>query len=138
MIRAFRWIWQSPGSSLIEMSGLHLYLVFKYQFMSSFSRPVQLMLIGFSRDRIQQIWEKIYLIIGLAVSAIEDRPSKSCYAGLLFQVNLLFFPYLILLVIVSSIISAPILAVFTLPIFFVSYPRPIRFWPDSGRAENDR
>ena len=138
MIRAFRWIWQSPGSSLIEMSGLHLYLVFEYQFMSSFSRPVQLMLIGFSRDRIQQIWEKIYLIIGLAVSAIEDRPSKSCYAGLLFQVNLLFFPYLIILVIVSSIISAPILAVFTLPIFFVSYPRPIRFWPDSGRAENDR
>ena len=140
MIRAFRWIWQSPESALIEMSGLHLYFVLierDHWFISVFSRPVQLMLIGLIRDRIKEMWEKVYLIIGLAVSAIEDRPSKSCYAGLLFQVNLLFFPYLILLVIVSSIISAPILAVFTLPIFFISYPRPIRFWPDSHSCHSN-
>ena len=141
LIRIFRWIWQSPESALIELSGLHLYLVLledDYNILP-YSRPIQLMLIGICRDRLKQLFEKVYLIIALAVSAIEDRPSKSSYSGLLFQVNLIFFPYLIILAIVSSILSTPILAVFTLPIFFISFPRPLRFWPESpSRNEHEK
>ena len=39
------------------------------------------------------------------------------------------FPLNILLILTSCILNAPILPLFTLPIFLLSYPRPQKFWP---------
>ncbi len=95
------------------------------------SRPVQLLLLGMARDRGKQIIEKIFLVVALAISSLEDKASKRSYAGCLFQLNILFAPVVLAFIIASSVISAPMLTTFTLPIFFLAYPRPLRFWPGS-------
>jgi hypothetical protein len=43
--------------------------------------------------------------------------------------NVIFSPFIFVIIVVSSIFSTPILAIFTLPVFFLAYPRPLRFWP---------
>ena len=121
MIRVFRWIWQNTESALFELTCLHLYFVVlenDYDILKDFSRPIQLLIIGFLRDRLKQVVEKIYLVTSLAVSSIEDRPSRSSYAGCLFQINLLFPPYLLALITISSVFSTPILAGKTLTSLF--------------------
>ena len=49
------------------------------------------------------------------------------------------FVFLFLSVAISSIVSAPILSAFTLPLYFVAFPRQLRFWPytteNSGSPE---
>ena len=30
---------------------------------------------------------------------------------------------------VSALLAAPLLSLFTLPLYFLTYPRPARFWP---------
>ena len=51
------------------------------------------------------------------------------YAFLLAQLNLFLAPVVAALVLVSALLAAPLLSLFTLPLYFLSYPRPARFWP---------
>ncbi len=46
-----------------------------------------------------------------------------------FQMNVIFSPIIFSIIVISSIFSTPMLAIFTLPVFFIAYPRPLRFWP---------
>ncbi|TRY77474.1 hypothetical protein TCAL_12639 [Tigriopus californicus] len=139
LIRIMRWIWQNSEAALIEVGMLNLFLLINYPlaqqsgsvgfFVNELSRGVQLLAFGFLRDRIKQFVEKLYFVISLTVSSLEDRASKRSYAGCLFQLNILFFPVVLGFILISSLISAPLLASFTLPIFFIAFPRPIKFWP---------
>ena len=69
------------------------------------------------------------MVVSIVVASMESRASRRSYALFLLQLNLIFSPFLLLLVLVSSLLSAPLLPLFTLPVFFVSFPRPARFWP---------
>ena len=51
---------------------------------------------------------------------------------LLFHLNIVLFPVVFVFLVVSSAASAPLLALFSLPIFLLTYPRPSRFWPTSS------
>lgn len=97
--------------------------------------------------------DKLWMMFSILAASMEDRPARRSYAPLLLQVphhltlnpssplpppslstslhqlNLLFLPLLLLLVVVSSVLSAPLLPLFTLPVFFLSFPRPSRSWP---------
>ena len=55
-------------------------------FFENVTRPVQILLLSFFRDRAKQIVEKIYFVVSLSVSALEERASRRPYAGCLFQV----------------------------------------------------
>ena len=68
---------------------------------------------------------------------MEDRVSRRSYAGCLFQLNLVAAPAVAALVIFSSLVSAPMLAVFTLPVFFMAFPRPLKFWPGAVGSTED-
>ena len=136
--RIYRWIWQNTESALIELTFFHLYSFYvshtsfmdeSLSFVTQLPISVQLLLLGIIRDRLKQIVEKTYLVVSLAVSSLEDRASRRSYAGCLFQVNLIFLPVILCFVCLSSVISAPILAAFTLPLYFLAYPRPMKFWP---------
>lgn len=147
IIRAFRWTWQNTESSLVELSVFHILITYIQPIFTNnhygpsdfviyeLSRPVQLLILGFVRDRAKQTVEKIYLVTSLAVSSLEDKASKRSYAGCLFQLNLIFAPVVLVIILVSSVISAPMLATFTLPVYFLAYPRPLRFWPDGPASE---
>ena len=76
------------------------------------------------------------MVVSILVASMESRASRRSYALFLLQLNLIFSPFLFLLVLISSILSAPLLPLFTLPVFFVSFPRPTRFWPGVvGRSQ---
>ncbi len=54
---------------------------------NSLSRPLQVLMVSFFRDRAKQIIEKSYFVIALTVSVLEERASRRPYAGCLFQVS---------------------------------------------------
>ena len=145
--RSLRWIWQNPDSALTEAAIYHIVkhvstlpdslrgTIFER------SEIFQLVLIGFVWSRIVQFVEKIYLCPILLFSSIEDRASRRNYAFLMFQVTCIMAPVIVIVTAVASIISAPLLPVFTLPVFFLTFPRPSRFWPgpigDNATASSD-
>jgi hypothetical protein len=51
-------------------------------------------------------------------------------AMFLFHLNILLFPVVFVFLVVASATSAPVLALFSLPIFLLTFPRPSRFWPN--------
>jgi hypothetical protein len=51
-------------------------------------------------------------------------------AMFLFHLNILLFPVVFVFLVVASAASAPVLALFSLPIFLLTFPRPSRFWPN--------
>ncbi len=140
VIRTMRWIWQDSTNALIEFTIFHLLFTFMASSASPggileflflhMSHAVQLAVIGVLRDRSKQILEKLYFAVTLSASSLEDRASRRSYSGCLFQANVLFFPLVLFFAGVAALISAPMLSFLTLPVFFVAFPRPLRFWPD--------
>ena len=51
--------------------------------------------------------------------------------------NVVTSPIIVATIIISTIFSTPVLALFTLPLFFVAFPRTQRFWPIEPSAEPD-
>ena len=133
--RALRWIWQNTDSALFESAMLHVLrmTVSSNQVSDFFIRripfAVQLLMTSFLFSRLSECLEKLYLFFCLSASAIEDRASRRPYAFILFQLNVFLFPLIGGIIVITSVLSSPILSMFTLPIFFISYPRPSRFWP---------
>ena len=149
IIRAMRWIWQNGHAALFECAAFHLLETLCTSPLKNWtpplrfyfflvSRPVQLGILCLLRDRAKQIVEKVFFAVALSASSLEDRASRRTYAGCLFQANILFAPLIFVFIVVSSIISAPMLALFTLPVFFVAFPRPLRFWPGSFGLQANR
>lgn len=88
-------------SALIEFSFLHIMIIFAEPifvgdnstnvvaiYFDTLSRPLQVLLLSFFRDRAKQIIEKSYFVIALTVSVLEERASRRPYAGCLFQVTI--------------------------------------------------
>ena len=65
-----------------------------------------------------------------------DTPSTG-FIQYLFQMNVITSPIIVATIIISTIFSTPVLALFTLPLFFVAFPRTQRFWPIESSAEPD-
>ena len=86
----------------------------------------QLLVLSLARDRLFQALDKVWVLLVILGTSMEDRAARRSYAALLLQLNLLFSPLLLVLVVTSSLISAPLLPLFTLPVFFISFPRPSR------------
>ena len=90
---------------------------------------MQLLLIAFLLDRLHQAFTKLYYAVLLCFTSAEDRTSTWPHAGPLCYLNLVFSPVVLLIVLLASLFSAPILALFTLPMFTMAYPRTASFWP---------
>ena len=135
--RSLRWIWQNPDSALTEAAIYHIVKHFNLigntlpESLKVFEQSdiFQLVLISFVWSRIEQFIEKIYVCPVLLFSSIEDRASRRNYAFLMFQVTCIMSPVIVMVTALASIISAPLLPMFTLPVFFLTFPRPSRFWP---------
>ena len=135
--RALRWSWQNTDSALLETALLHVtrYLVGQTEgqvsqlFLTQIPFTAQLMVTSFLLSRLLQCAEKFYLFLGLTTSAIEDKAARRPYAFILFQLNIFLFPVIAVILVTTSLLSCPLLSMFTLPVFFLSYPRPSRFWP---------
>ena len=128
--RSLRWIWQNTDSALIETAIFHLVKNHLHNMITEHSLPVllnssilQLVMISFFFSRLCQCLEKLYLVLSLTATSVEDRASRRSYAFIMFQMNLFMFPVIFFMIIITSLISAPLLSIFTLPVFFLTYPR---------------
>ena len=67
----------------------------------------------------------------LFISFIVDKKQRTykCLTVLIMAGTLFLLPFVLTMILLSSILSAPLLPLFTLPIFLLSFPRPKRFWP---------
>ena len=88
-------------------------------------------IVGVALDVARRFWRKLEFVAALLVGFATHRklrltlPLHICVFVLFF----LFSPLLLATMLISSVISAPLLPLFTLPLFVVAFPRTARFWP---------
>lgn len=96
-----------------------------------FSRSVLSMFfqVGLLLDRVTQFLSKLKFTLTVLVTSWTEKKQRRQSAGTLLALNASLCPLLLLVVTLSALLSAPLLPLFTLPIFLVGFPRPQRSWP---------
>jgi hypothetical protein len=61
------------------------------------------------------------------------KKQRFTHYKLVMTLQLIFFPFVIIAVVASCVLSAPILPFLGIPIFIIGYPRPARVWQTSGK-----
>lgn len=92
---------------------------------------IQTLIVGLSLDVCNDLLLKLRFVITISLTFIfNDRKKLQHWLHVLIIVGSLpLLPLSLATILLSSIISAPLLPLFTLPIFLVSFPRTKRFWP---------
>ena len=92
---------------------------------------LQTLLVGLCLTVFSDLFCKLHFILTLYLTfVINDRKKTHSWLYVLITVGLpLLSPLLLVITLLSSIVSAPLIPLFTLPVFLVSYPRTLRFWP---------
>ncbi|XP_076098379.1 pecanex-like protein 4 [Mytilus galloprovincialis] len=135
-VRVFRWIWQGTVSSLLELSIVHIILVAipNNTTVISYGVPILSLLIGLSRDRFFQFINKLYFVFTLLITSVSDKKQRRKSTIPIFVLSILFFPVVLGIIGAATVLSAPLLSLFTLPLFFIGFPRPNKFWPEAVGA----
>ncbi|KAK6181580.1 hypothetical protein SNE40_009406 [Patella caerulea] len=136
VVRAFRAVWQSTVNALLEMSAVHLIVITltNNSIIMSLQPPILLLIIGMSRDRCFQLLNKLYFFFTLLLSSWLDKKQRRKSTAVVIFLSFLFFPVVMVILSAAAILSSPLLPLFTLPLFFIAFPRPSRFWPESVGA----
>ncbi|XP_022606166.1 pecanex-like protein 4 [Seriola dumerili] len=131
--RAFRVVWQSSEDALLQMVVVVLVRLAAGNNMlpgwDNLGTGVQLLLVGLLTDRLTQFLAKLKFTLTVLVTSWTEKKQRRQSAGTLLAVNASLCPLLLAVVTLSALLSAPLLPLFTLPIFLVGFPRPQRSWP---------
>ncbi|XP_070836020.1 pecanex-like protein 4 [Chaetodon trifascialis] len=131
--RAFRVVWQSSEDALLQMAVVVLMQLAAGNNMlpgwDSLGTGVQLLLVGLLIDRLAQFLAKLKFTLTVLVTSWTEKKQRRQSAGTLLALNASLCPLLLAVVTLSALLSAPLLPLFTLPIFLVGFPRPQRSWP---------
>ena len=97
----------------------------------SLGLPTQALIVGLLLQITRDFLLKANFILISIVTYIWIRKHRANLAlsVLIVGGSIVFLPLLVAIILISSILSAPLLSLFTLPIFSSSFPRPQRFWP---------
>ena len=131
-------IWQNTFYSMLDISLLHLanLLIFDSTWIS-FDAGTKLLIIGISRDRAIQLMDKIYFYYTLLITSWTEKKQRRKSTVPMMIVSFVLFPLVYTVIVLATLLSAPLLPMFTLPIFLIGYPRPKRFWPgEVGASAN--
>uniref|UniRef100_H2Z776 Pecanex-like protein n=1 Tax=Ciona savignyi TaxID=51511 RepID=H2Z776_CIOSA len=140
-IHAYRVVWQRSNNALLIFS-----VVAVVDLISSSSSAVapffspsylgeRLLVADIFVDRVVRFVENLWFACSLLVSSYWDTKQRRKSSLGILIINLLFFPIVLGTIGVASILSAPLLPLFTLPIFLVGFPRHSAFWPQTpGKA----
>ncbi|NWV07584.1 PCX4 protein, partial [Ptilonorhynchus violaceus] len=131
--RIFRMVWQNTENALLDMvvvSAAQM-LVFNPDLWwnRSLDTGIKLLLVGLLRDRLFQFVSKLHFAIAILLTSWTEKKQRRKSTATLIALNVAFFPVLLALVAVSALLSSPLLPLFTLPVFLVGFPRPVRSWP---------
>lgn len=90
---------------------------------------LQLLLIGLFCDRLNDFFQKATFMLTMFVTSWTEPKQRHKATVPTLIASLVLFPCLLLILILSVAISAPLKPLFCFPIFFVGFPRPKRMWP---------
>uniref|UniRef100_A0A671WE97 Pecanex-like protein n=1 Tax=Sparus aurata TaxID=8175 RepID=A0A671WE97_SPAAU len=93
------------------------------------SSSTQIPKVGLIFDRMTQFFAKLKFTLTVLVTSWTEKKQRRQSAGTLLALNASLCPLLLAVVTLSALLSAPLLPLFTLPIFLVGFPRPQRSWP---------
>ena len=79
---------------------------------------------------LSQVVNKLFFWLAVLVSSWTDKKQRRTSTLPIIILNLVFFPVVLSVVVAASILSAPLLCVFTLPVFFIGFPRLGKFWSE--------
>lgn len=82
-------------------------------------------------NRVSQFVCKLSFALTVLITSWTESKQRRQSAGTLLALNAALFPVLLGVVALSALLSAPLLPLFTLPVFLVGFPRPLRSWPGS-------
>ncbi|NXM22602.1 PCX4 protein, partial [Ploceus nigricollis] len=131
--RIFRMVWQNTENALLDMvvvSAAQM-LVFNPDLWwnRSLDTGIKLLLVGLLRDRLFQFLSKLHFAVAILLTSWTEKKQRRRSSAALIALNVAFFPVLLALVALSALLSSPLLPLFTLPLFLVGFPRPLRSWP---------
>ncbi|MEQ2226268.1 Pecanex-like protein 4 [Ilyodon furcidens] len=133
LTRAFRGVWQSSEDALLQMVVVVLVQLAAgnktLPGWDTLGTGVQLLLVGLLMDRLSQFLAKLKFTLTVLVTSWTEKKQRRQSAGTLLALNASLWPLVLAVVMLSALLSAPLLPLFTLPIFLVGFPRPQRSWP---------
>uniref|UniRef100_A0A8C2ZF69 Pecanex-like protein n=1 Tax=Cyclopterus lumpus TaxID=8103 RepID=A0A8C2ZF69_CYCLU len=115
--RAFRVVWQNSEDALLQMVVIVLVRL----------AAGNNMLSGW--DNLGTGVQLLLFTLTVLVTSWTEKKQRRQSAGTLLALNASLCPLLLAVVTLSALLSAPLLPLFTLPIFLVGFPRPQRSWP---------
>ncbi|XP_061168054.1 pecanex-like protein 4 [Saccostrea echinata] len=134
VVRIFRAIWQNTANSLLEISITHIILVTVTSTSDLILFPILSLLIGLCRDRATQFLNKLYFCMTILITSWTDKKQRRGSTVALIGVSVFLFPLVLSMITLASALSAPLLPLFTLPLFVMGFPRPNKFWPEEVGA----
>uniref|UniRef100_A0A8D2AMA4 Pecanex-like protein n=1 Tax=Sciurus vulgaris TaxID=55149 RepID=A0A8D2AMA4_SCIVU len=131
--RAFRMVWQNTENALLEtaiVSAVHLLISNSDLWWNrSLDTGIRLLLVGIVRDRLIQFISKLQFAATVLVASWTEKKQRRKTTTTLCILNIVFSPFVMVIIVFSTLLSSPLLPLFTLPVFLVGFPRPIQVWP---------
>ncbi|KAL4656330.1 pecanex-like protein 4-like [Arapaima gigas] len=131
--RAFRAVWQSTEDLLFQVTVVSIVRLASrgstLPWWDDLGTGVQLILVSLTTDRLLQLALKLKFALTVLVTSWTEKKQRRQSAGTLLALNGLLWPLLLCVLALSALLSAPLLPLFTLPVFLVGFPRPLRSWP---------
>ncbi|XP_036431120.1 pecanex-like protein 4 [Colossoma macropomum] len=133
--RAFRVVWQSSEDALLQMVVVVVVRLADgdgtARHWHDLGTGVQLILVSLVSDRLSQFLAKLKFTLTVLITSWTETKQRRQSAGALLALNGALCPLLLAVVLLSALLAAPLLPLFTLPIFLVGFPRPQRSWPET-------
>ncbi|KAG8511747.1 Pecanex-like protein 4, partial [Galemys pyrenaicus] len=135
--RAFRMVWQNTENALLEtviVSAAHLLITSTDMWWNrSLDTGTRLLLVGILRDRLIQFISKLQFAVTVLLASWTEKKRRKSTTSLCI-LNIIFSPFLLVFIVFSTLVSSPLLPLFTLPLFLVGFPRPNQSWPGAVGA----
>ncbi|XP_062486768.1 pecanex-like protein 4 isoform X4 [Pezoporus occidentalis] len=131
--RIFRMVWQNTENALMDIVVVSVaqMLVFNPDLWwnRSLDTGIRLLLVGILRDRLLQFFSKLQFAVAILLTSWTEKKQRRKSTATLITLNVVFFPILLTFIAISALLSSPLLPLFTLPVFLIGFPRPVRSWP---------
>ncbi|KAM6170698.1 pecanex-like protein 4 isoform 2-T2 [Erethizon dorsatum] len=90
---------------------------------------MKLLLVGVICDRLIQFISKLQFAVTVLLASWMEKKQRRTTTTALCTLNVIFFPFVLVIIAFSTLLSSPLLPLFTLPVFLVGFPRPAQSWP---------
>ncbi|KAK8405688.1 hypothetical protein O3P69_001887 [Scylla paramamosain] len=146
LARVLRQIWQFPQASFLQLSVYYILDLVRrkggnmtgpLEIWTTLSPAVRMFILSLAHLWGTRVLHRLSTVLLFLMTPFTEKKHKNSVNFFLLGFNLALSPVLLALVVISAVICAPLLPVFTLPVFLLGFPRPLRFWSyPVGRASN--